>query len=136
MSATRSALVSPAVSRSPGLPLVALGAPMAPSARWPERWLYGLLGLLLLSCTVELGWQLSIATSLDRAAAELQPDTPDGLRLALLQQAPLLQAGRLSLAPGEAAPFAVTYRQPLHNPLTRLLWGPEIAHRALVPPPP
>ncbi|ONG54195.1 hypothetical protein BKE38_10655 [Pseudoroseomonas deserti] len=104
--------------------------------RRPEKLLFTLLGLLVLASTVELGWQLSIATALERAAAAAEPDTPLGLRRALLEAAPLLQGERLSIAPAPGASYSLTYRQPLHGPLTRALWGAEIAHRALVPPPP
>jgi hypothetical protein len=100
----------------------------------PEKLLHALAGLLLLGSTAELGWQLSLATALDRAAGQAEPDTPLGLRRALLDGAPLLQGERLAITPAGAA-YALTYRQPLYGPLTRALWGPEIAHRALVPPP-
>ena len=120
----------------PALPSQAAPLPLPALLRRPEKLLYAGIGLLLLASTVELGWQISIATALDRAAAAAEPDTPLGLRRALLDEAPLLQGGRLSITPAPGAAYALTYRQPLYGPLTRALWGTEIAHRALVPPPP
>ncbi|WP_159997558.1 hypothetical protein [Roseomonas sp. 18066] len=120
----------------PALQPQATPLPLPLLLRRPEKLLYAGLGLLLLASTAELGWQLSIATSLDRAAAAAEPDTPLGLRRAVLDGADLLEGDRLTIATAPGGTYSLTYRQPLYGPLTRALWGPEIAHRALVPPTP
>lgn len=120
--------------------------------------------LALLTLAVEAGWQLAINAALENGARRasrlgLTGSMPAGgtreqaITRAVLEAAPILQAGRLEVtlraypgfaalsqpgagqagagAAGQVVEYRLTYQQPVLGPLARAFWGATVEHAAV-----